>query len=273
MLDFLTMLVQYRFLQYALIAGLLAAIVCGVMGTFVVLRRISMVSGGISHAVMGGVGIAYFIHFPVFWGALIFAVLTAIIISLVRERAAQREDTLISALWAIGMAVGVIFMALTPGYNVDLFSFLFGNILMVAPADLIRLSVLAGLVVLVVFFTYRQLLAVSFDPEFARLRGLRVGALSALLLVLVAVTVVILIQAVGLILVIALLTLPAATVALFADTPIRLMAWATLVGLFCNWTGLFAAFQLDLPPGATIILLSGILYITGLIVQMHRKRN
>lgn len=267
MTEFLHMLMIHRFLQYAVIAGALASVVCGVMGAFVVLKRISMASGGIAHAIMGGVGIAYFLRFPVFWGALIFAVLTAIVIGLVRERAAQREDTLISALWAVGMAIGVIFMYLTPGYNVDLFSFLFGNLLMVSGTDLVRLSVLTALVVVTVFLLYRQFLAVSFDPEFARLRGLRVGLLSVVLLVLVAVTVVILIQAVGMILVIALLTLPAATVALFADTPLRLMAWAMLAGLFCNWAGLVVAFRFDIPPGATVILLSALGYVLGLILH------
>ena len=205
MSGFIGALWQYDFLQNALFAGLLASLACGVVGSYVVVRRIGFLAGGISHSVLGGMGAALFLGWSPMLGALAAALLAALLIGWVSLHRREREDTLIGAVWAVGMAAGILFISRTPGYNVDLMSYLFGDILMVPRSDL--WVMLGGdlLLVLLVGLLYRHLLAVVFDEEFARLRGVPVTLLYLLLLSLVAVTVVLLIRVVGLILVIALL--------------------------------------------------------------------
>ncbi len=205
MSEFYTALLQFDFLQKALLGGLLASIGCGIVGSYVVVKRIGFMAGGISHAVLGGMGAALFFGFSPLGGALAAALLAAILIGWISLRWKEREDTLIGALWAVGMAIGIIFISKTPGYSVNLMSYLFGNILMVPQQDLWLMAVLDLLVLVIVWLFYRQFLAVSFDEEFARLRGVPVTGFYLLLLCMVAMTVVLLIQVVGLILVIALL--------------------------------------------------------------------
>ncbi len=199
MSEFLTDLQQYSFLQNALLTGILASVACGVIGTYVVVRRISYIADGIAHTVLGGMGAALYLNRVYHWhsviplhGALVSALIAAVIIGLVSLRAKQREDTVISALWAIGMAVGIIFISRTPGYNEDLMGYLFGNILMVSSNDLWMLAGLDAIIVIAGLLFYNQFLAVCFDQEFARLRGLNVEVYYLLLLGLAALTVVVL---------------------------------------------------------------------------------
>jgi zinc transport system permease protein len=257
MAEFLVALGTYAFLQSALIAGLLASVGCGVIGTFVVVKRIAFMAGGIAHSVLGGMGAALYFGADPFLGALIAAIFSALLIGAVRLSWKTQEDTLIGALWAIGMAVGVLFIAKTPGYSSDLMSFLFGNILLVPTRELWWMAGLdLGLVATVALF-YRQFLAVTFDEEFARLRGVPVTFFYLLLLCLVAVTVVLLIQVVGLILVIALLTLPAAIAAHYVHSLGAMMLIATGLGALFTTLGLALSFGPDLPTGPTMILLAG----------------
>ena len=158
MQDFISAILAFQFMQNALFAGLLSGIACGITGTFVVIKKISYLSGGIAHAVMGGVGIAYYFGINPFYGALVFAVLSAILIGLVKLHFRQNEDTMISAMWSTGMAVGIIFMYLTPGYNADLLSFLFGNILMVSRDNLLLIAALDLVIIIIVTVFYRQLI-------------------------------------------------------------------------------------------------------------------
>jgi len=267
MAEFLVALTNYSFLQHALLAGLLASIAAGVVGTFVVVKRISLISGGIAHSILGGMGIAYYLGLSPTKGAVISAIVAAMIIGLVSLRARQHEDTVIGALWAIGMAVGVLFISRTPGYNVDLMTFLFGNILMVSVEDLILIGALDGIVLLVMVLFYKQFLAVAFDEQHARLRGLPVEFLYLLLLVLIALTVVILIKIVGLILVIALLTLPPAIAQHYAGNLAQMMVLAVGFGLLFNTTGLVVSYQWDLPTGATIVMVAGFAYLLSLIFR------
>ncbi len=252
---------QYGFLQNALLAGLLASLACGVVGSYVVVRRIGFLAGGIAHSVLGGMGAALFLGWSPMLGALAAALLAALVIGWVSLYRREREDTLIGAVWAVGMAVGILFISQTPGYNVDLMSYLFGDILMVPREDL--WIMLAGdlLLVLLVALLYRHLLAVVFDEEFARLRGLPVTLLYLLLLSLVAVTVVLLIRVVGLILVIALLTLPAAIAGQYVHTLGRMMGLAVAIGMLLTTAGLALSYGPDLPAGATIILVAGAAYL------------
>lgn len=267
MSEFLSALADQHFLRVALIAGLLASVGCGVIGTFVVVKRIAFLAGGIAHSVLGGMGAALYFGFDPLLGALAAAVVSALIIGTVRLVWQAQEDTLIGAIWAIGMAVGILFIAKTPGYGTDLMSYLFGNILLVAPRDLWLMAALDLVLVLTVALFYRQFLAVSFDEELARLRGVPVAFFYLLLLCLVAVTVVLLIQVVGLILVIALLTLPAAIAGHYLHSLGGIMLIATLLGAGFTSAGLALAYAPDLPAGPTMILLAGACYLVSAVVS------
>lgn len=267
MREFLEALASQGFLQSALAAGLLASIGCGLMGPYVVVKRIAFIAGGIAHSVLSGMGAALYFGLSPLAGALSAAVLAALLIGWVRLRWRAEEDTLIGALWAIGMAVGLLFIAKTPGYQTDLMSYLFGNILLVPTESLWFMAALDGLLLLLVLAYHRQFLAVAFDEEFARLRGIPVTFFYLLLLVMVAVTVVLLIQVVGLILVLALLTLPAAIAGHYVHSLGLMMLIATLIGGTLNLAGLALSYGPDLPAGPTIILVAGGIYVTSALLS------
>jgi zinc transport system permease protein len=273
MIEFFGALLTHGFLWNALMAALLASIGCGIVGTFVVVKRIGYLAGGIAHSVLGGLGIAYYLGAEPRAGAMVAAVIAAFIIGAVRLRWKEQEDIVIGALWAVGMAIGIAFISQTPGYNVDLMSYLFGNILMVSRADL---YVMAGLDVVVGtlgMLFYKQLLAVCFDEEFARIRGVNVAAVYMLLLCMVAVTVVSLIQVVGLILVIALLTLPVAIAGQFVGSVAAMIVVACTLGAAFGFAGLWLSYGGNLPSGATIILLAGISYLISLATAGFWRRR
>ena len=281
MIEFLRAVHDYAFLQYALIASLLVSVACGIVGTYVVTRRISFMAGSISHCILGGMGAARYLATVRGWdwltplqGAVVAALLAALIIGLVSLRAKQREDTVIGALWAVGMAIGVLFIAKTPGYNEDLMGYLFGNILMIAPRDLILIAALDILVVLAGVIWYQQFLAICFDEEYARLRGVNVEFFYLLLLCLTALTVVLLASVVGIVLVIALLTLPAAVADHFSKTLWQMMMIATVCCAAFTTGGLALSYTPNLPAGATVILVGGITYLavaTGSAVLRKRQ--
>ncbi len=273
MSGFLDALLHYSFLQYALIAGVLASIGCGVMGSYVVVKRVGFLAGGISHAVLGGMGIALFYGASPVAGALAAALVAAMLIGWISLRWREQEDTLISALWAVGMAIGILFISRTPGYNVNLMSYLFGNILMVQQRDIWSMAAMDGIVVGTVLVFYRQFMAVSFDEEFARLRGVPVTFFYLLLLCMVALTVVLLIQVVGLILVLALLTLPAAIAIQYVHSMSRIMLLAVVLGMLFTSAGLAVSYQPDLPAGATIILIAGISYLLSTVLNGVLRRR
>ncbi len=272
--EFLVALAAQGFLQQALLAGLLASIGCGVIGPFVVVKRIAFLAGGIAHSVLGGMGAAVYFGFNPLLGALGSAVLAALLIGWVRLQWRTREDTTIGALWAVGMAAGILFISRTPGYSTDLMSFLFGNILLVPTRELWFMAALDLLLLVTVALFFRQFVAVAFDEEFARLRGVPVAFFYLLLLVLVAVTVVLMIQVVGLILVIALLTLPAAVAGHWTHSLAAMMLGATLLGAALTSTGMALSYGPDLPAGPTIILLAGALYlISAIAAQLANRRR
>jgi len=273
MSEFFSALVQHGFLQSAVVAGLLASIGCGVMGTYVVVKRIAFLAGGIAHSVLGGMGAAVYYGFDPLAGALIAAIISALLIGSVRLQWQAQEDTLIGALWAIGMAVGILFIAKTPGYQTDLMSYLFGNILLVPEESLWFMAALDALLLIIVGTYHRQFLAVVFDEEFARLRGIPVTFFYLLLLVMVAITVVLLIQVVGLILVLALLTLPAAVAGHYVHSLGRMMLLATLLGSAVSLSGLALSYGPDLPAGPTIILLAGAVYVISALATRAVARR
>ncbi len=284
MAEFLTAVRDYSFMQHALAAGLLSSIACGIIGSYVVTRRISYIAGGIAHSVLGGMGLAHYLSVvhEISWltplgGAAAAAVVAALIIGLVSIHARQREDTVIGAIWAVGMAVGVLFMARTPGYSQDLMSYLFGNILMVSKHDLIMIAVLDVAVVAAGVLWYKQMLAICFDEEFAALRGLHVRFFYLMLLVLTALTVVLLVTVVGIIMVIALLTLPAAIAGHFTKTLWQMMMLSTLCCAIFTTGGLALSYTPDLPAGATIIILAGAAYLLvaalSALPRLKRRRQ
>lgn len=251
----LAALLELEFFRNALLAGALASVLCGVVGTFVVLKRLVSISGGVAHAAFGGLGAAYWAGLEPRLGAVAVAAASAIGLGLIDGRRSRGQDAAIGVLWAVGMAVGLVFLHLTPGYAPNLLGFLFGNILMVSPADL-WIAAVADLVVVVLLALYgKELVAVAFDEECARLQGVPVRVHSILLLVLVALSVVVLLQLVGIVLVIALLTIPPLVALRLVRSLAATVATAIGVGLVLTVGGLLVSYRLDLPSGPTMVLL------------------
>lgn len=267
---------SYNFIQHAMLACILASIGCGIMGTYVVVRRIGFLAGGIAHSVLAGMGIAYYLGNTPLVGAVIAALVASVLIGLINLKWRQNEDILIAMFWSVGMAIGILFISRTPGYNVDLMSYLFGNILLVSGNDLILMLLLDILLFLLATIFYRQFLVTAFDQEFARLRGINVEFYYILLLSMVALTVVLLIQVVGLILVLALLILPAASATQFVSSIKPMMLLSVLFSLFVTTSGLVISYQPDLPSGATIIIMASFVYLVSIIskrIQVKLKGN
>jgi zinc transport system permease protein len=272
--EFLEALANYGLVRSAVLTGVLVSIACGVVGTYVVVRRISYLAGGIAHSVLGGMGAARYLATVHGWdwlhplhGAVVAALVAALIIGLVSLRAKEREDTVIGAIWAVGMATGILFICRTPGYNEDLMSYLFGNILMVSPNELWLIGGLDVVVVGVGLAFYKQLMAVCFDEEFARLRGLNVEFYYLLLLGLTALTVVLLVTVVGLVMVIALLTLPVAVAGIFAQRLWQMMVLSAVFTVIFTTAGLVFSYGPDLPAGATTIVLAGVVYLIAIPIS------
>ena len=255
------------FVRNALAAGLLSSVLFGLLGSVVTVKRIAGLAGAVSHAVLGGVGLALFLSvrgivpgLPPIAGALVFALIAALLIALVSLKAKQREDTVINAIWAIGMSLGVLFIAKTPGY-IDPMSYLFGNILLVSTRDLILLAILDVLAVAGAWLFYPQLEASAFDEEFAKTRGARTDYVFLAILAAVAVAVVLLQTFVGIVMVIAMLTLPAGTAGYGAKNLAGMMVGATALSAVFSVAGLAASWSLDLPSGATVVIIAGAAFL------------
>lgn len=253
------------FVQRALLAGVLVSVACGIIGTFVVVKRMVFVSGGIAHAAYGGIGVGYFVGLerPEL-GAIVFGVAAALSMGLVQRRARERVDTIIGVMWAIGMALGVVLVDVTPGYKADLMSYLFGSILAVPWSDLLLMLILDLVILASVALFYRELVAISFDEVFSTVENVPVGAIYLVLMGLIALTVVMLMRVVGLILVIALLTMPAAISGRYVRDVKGMMVLAGVLGAIFTTTGLLLSYALNLTSGATIILVAGAAYLLSL---------
>lgn len=267
MSNFFLALVNFPFIRNAFLAGILSSVLFGVLGTLVTVRRIASLAGAVSHAVLGGIGMALFFqasriipHFSPLAGALIFAVLSAGIIGIVSLKAKQREDTVINAIWAIGMSVGVLFMAKTPGY-VDPTVYLFGNILLISERDLLLMGILDILVIFLVWRFFPQIEACAFDEEFARVRGVPVQLVFIALLVICALAIVLLQTFVGIVMVIAMLTLPAGTAHSFARSLGTMILGSCIFSAFFSVTGLFISWTMDTPVGATTVIIAGFFFL------------
>lgn len=278
MFSFFEALTVNPLLLTALIAGLAASIVSGIIGSYVVVKRIVFIAGSISHSVLGGIGFCLWLERAkgLAWlspleGALIAAIISALIIGWIHLHYRQREDSVISALWSIGMATGILFITQTPGFNVELTNFLIGNILWVSPTDLYILFGLDLFILITVFFLHKRFLAICFDEEQARLQGLAVDALYLLLLTLTAVSIVLLIQVVGIILVMTMLTIPAAIANLFTARLSHMMIIAVILSSFFCLSGMATSYHLDWPGGATIALIAGLTYVASLFLNLSKR--
>lgn len=256
------------FLYMALFAGIAASITSGVMGSFVVIKRIVFIAGSIAHSVLGGMGFFLWLQrtYNIPWispiqGAVVAAILSALLIGWIRMEYRQREDTVIAALWSTGMAVGVIFVSLTPGYNVELMQYLFGNILWVTKRDVLMLFCLDAIVITLVAFFRHQFIAICFDEQQAKLQKVPVKFFYLLLLSLIALSVVLLIQVVGAILVIAMLAIPAAIAGNLTSRFLKMMIFAVLIGCFFTVFGTAVSYEFNWPPGATIALVAALFYL------------
>lgn len=265
-------ILQLEFMQRALVAGVLVSVACGVIGSYVVVNRFVFISGGIAHAAYGGIGLGYFAGINPVLGAILFSVGAALGMGLVQRKTKERADTIIGMMWAIGMALGIILIDLTPGYAADLMSYLFGSILTVPWADLVIMVALDTVIIVLVAAFYKELLAISFDETYAVTANVRVDTLHLLLFCLVALTVVMLMQVVGLILVIALLTMPAAIGAQFTSDLKRMMVLSVLLGMVFTTVGLWLSYVFDLTSGATIILTSACGYLLVIAYKVVGSR-
>lgn len=261
---------QYAFMRHALAAAILVSIACGVVGSFVVVKRIVFISGGISHAAFGGIGLGYWLGWNPLLAVVPFSLLAAVAIGILGSRRVG-ADTAIGVLWTLGMAIGILFVQLTPGYAPDLQSYLFGSILTVPRHDLVLMLVVDVIIVVAVLLLFREFTAISFDEDFARVIGIPARFIGILLLCLVALSVVVAIRVVGTILVVALLTMPAAIARQFTGDLRLLMVASTLVAIVLTTAGLWLSFTLDLPSGATIILVLGSVFI--LVTAWRRERH
>ncbi|MFC1561745.1 metal ABC transporter permease [candidate division KSB1 bacterium] len=262
---------EFEFMRHALLAGLLTSIACGVIGSLVVVNKIVFISGGVAHAAYGGIGIAFFLGISPLIGAGVFALFIALLIGIITLNDKESSNTVIGVLWAAGMAVGIIFIDMTPGYNVDLLSYLFGSILTVPRSDLLLMLVLDIVIVLTVTLFYKDLLAMSYDEEFASLRGIPVNILYLVLLGLVALTVVMTIRVVGLILVIALLTIPTYIAEKYAASLGKMMFWAFLLSTLFTFSGLWFSFTFNITSGASIIIVAAAVFTVFQVYHWLRR--
>ena len=260
-------LLHSEFMSNAIAAGILASIACGIIGVYVVVKRIVFISGGIAHASFGGVGLGYYLDINPIFGVLPFSIASALSMGLVSKRSKIPEDTAIGILWALGMSIGIIFVSLTPGYAPNLMTYLFGNILTVPFSDVLLMLTLDTVIILVVYSFYKEFLALCFDEEFTEVLGVPAERLYLVLLCLIALTVVVLIRVVGIILVIALLTIPAALSRQFTSDLKKMMMLAILFGAVFSIGGICLSYIYDVPSGATIVLVMSLVYLVHSLVR------
>lgn len=260
-------LVGYRFFVYALIAAFLVSFSCALIGSYIVSRRMVFISGGITHASFGGIGLGYFLGIPPLVGAGIFAVISALGFDFMARQSKIRQDSVIGIMWSLGMAIGIVFVYLTPGYAPNLMSYLFGNILAVSRTDILLMVGLAILNTLFFLIFYRTILYLAFDEEFLKALKIKTEILNSILMALVALTIVITIRVVGIILVISLLTIPQVTASLLTQSFKTMILQSLLFGLVASFGGLFISYYLNIPSGATIIFCSVLIF--GLVKTGH----
>ncbi len=272
----LSSLFQYQFIQNAFIASIFASIVCGIIGVIIVEKKLVMMSGGIAHTSYGGVGLGYLLGFEPIIGAFLISICAALGIGYIKRKGGTRSDVIIGLFWSLGMALGILFIALMPGYPPDLSSYLFGSILSVTRTDLYLIAVLTLIVVFVIVALYDYWKSYLFDEEFATIVGIKTGFLEYLLFVLIAMSIVVLIRVVGIILVLALFTAPTAIAGLLAKSLKSRMVLSVVIGSFFCLTGLWISCVVNIPSGAVIVILASISYLmvhSAISMKSKRRKN
>jgi zinc transport system permease protein len=265
-MDFIQ-LFTYGFFRNAFTASLLMSVTCGIIGTYIVTRRMVFISGGITHASFGGIGIGYFLGLPPLAGAAVFAVAAALATENLTRRKIFRNDSIIAIIWSLGMAIGIIFIYLTPGYAPNLMSYLFGSIITVTMTDLILMAILTLTVSSFFLVFFKTILYISFDEQFARTRGIPVMTINYLLITLVALTIVLSIRIAGIILVLSLLTIPQNTANLFTNRFGNIILVSIILGFIASAAGLLFSYQFNIPSGATIIFTLVVMYLLGRVIK------
>ncbi len=273
-MDFIGEVFTYKFLSNAFLASILSGLMCGVVGTYIVCRRLVFLSGGITHASFGGIGIAYYLGLSPIIGAMVFALISSFGIELVSDRGKIREDSAIGIIWSVGMSIGIIFVYMTPGYAPNLMSFLFGNILLVTQQDITMLAIFALFVIAIFALMYRPIIFSAFDREFAKSQGASVKFVSYLMAAIVALTIVLTIRMVGIVLLISLLTLPVVIANSLSKSYIKITCWAVVIAIVGNILGLYCSYTADIPAAAaTIFILTLMLICVKLLPLYNKKRN
>ena len=252
-MDELIALFEFDFFRNAFLSILLTSIIAGMAGTYIVARKIVFISGGITHGSFGGIGLAYYMGFNPLLGAALFAIASALGIEWSNQKGSVREDSAIAILWSLGMAIGIIFVFLTPGYSPNLMSFLFGSILSVTTFDLLMMASLAVLLSIGFYLFYRPILYTAFDSTHALATGLPVKTIRYILISIVAITIVVSIRVAGVILVLSLFTIPQATANIFSKDFKKIIFWSIIIGFIGGVTGLFFSYYTNVPSGAAII--------------------
>lgn len=266
-------LLEYTFFRHALLGSLLASIACGIIGTYIVTRRLVFISGGITHASFGGIGIGLYSGISPLLCAAVFSVLSAFGVEWLSKRNDMREDSAIAVFWTFGMAIGIIFSFLSPGFTPDLSSYLFGNILTITNTDLLLLALLSCILSALFLFFMRPILSIAFDREFARSQGLPVHFIEYLLMMFIALTIVSCLRMVGIVLVISLLTLPQMTANLFTDRFKHIIWLSIVLGYISCLGGLLVSYRYQIPSGASIIFISILFYTFAKITRLYFRKK
>ncbi|SHK39573.1 metal ABC transporter permease [Tepidibacter formicigenes] len=266
-------LFSYTFIKNAFMAAILASIVCGMIGTIIVEKRLVSMSGGIAHTSFGGIGLGYLLGIEPIIGGLIFSIIASLSISKIKRKTNTNSDTLIGMFWSVGMALGILFISLTPGYPPDMTSYLFGDILTVSTLYIKMMLILSIIIIISITSLFNYWRAYLFDEEFAKVLGVNILVLEYFLYILIALSIVILIKVVGIILVLALLTIPPATAKLFTYNLKDIMILSSLFGIIFSLSGLYISYQCNIPSGSTIILLSVIGYFISTIIRKIINKN
>lgn len=266
MIEFLQDIFEYRFLANAVLTAILCGVCCGIVGTYMVVRRLVFLGGGITHSSFGGIGLAYYLGLNPLWGAGLFAIISAVGIEASSRRGAVREDSAIGIMWSVGMAIGILFIYLTPGYAPNLMNFLFGNILTVTTTNIKLLALLALALVAMFSVWHRQVMFVAFDREYAESQGVHTGIIAYTVAVLTAITIVLSIKAIGIVMLISLLTIPPVIANSLTDSYRKITLWSVIIAILGNLAGLFVSYRMDVPAGAaTIFLLTVVMIIVKLV--------
>ena len=273
-MDFIGEIFNYKFLTNAFLASVLSGFMCGIVGTYIVCRRLVFLSGGITHASFGGIGVAYYLGLNPIVGAMVFALISSFGIELVADKWRIREDSAIGIIWSVGMSIGVIFIYMTPGYAPNLMSYLFGNILLVTEQDIISLAIFAIFVSAIFVAMYRPIVYSAFDREYAKSQGAKIKFISYLMAAVVALTIVLTIRMVGIVLLISLLTLPVVIANSLSKSYLKITLLSVIIAILGNLLGLYCSYTADIPAAAaTIFILTLMLICVKLLPLYNKKRN